>query len=219
MTYFQTKHAFAKRLTMFRHRSGECGFTLLELLVMLVVLGFLLATLTQGIRMGLRSQQTVARIQVGTAELETTARVLRRLIARASPGDPAALEGAFVGTPHAASFVTTLPDGFGALATSEAEVSLGVADSHHLELRWRPHYRRWIDTPPPPRAMPLLDGVERLDLSFWQPGPGPGPGSWVQAWNSRDMPGLVRVRVIFPAGDGRHWPDIVVAPMRELPRP
>jgi general secretion pathway protein J len=203
---------------------GQRGVTLLELLVMLVVLGLLMATLTQGIRLGLLSSKIAAHIQDGTAELETTARVLRQLIARASPGDPAAIEGAFAGTPHTALFVTTLPDGFRAFAkneafaTNEAEVSLGVAD-HHLELRWRPHYRRWIESPPPPNGIPLLDGVERLDLSFWRPGSGSGPGSWVQAWSGRGMPGLVRVRVVFPPGDARRWPDIVVAPMRELPRP
>ena len=204
---------------MSAHHLGENGFTLLELLVMLVVLGLLMATLTQGVRLGMQSKAIELRMQAGTTDLEATARLLRELIAKASPGDPAALEGVFLGTPHAASFITILPDGFGAIATHEAEVSLGVGAGHRLEFRWRPHYRRWITTPPPPRALALVDGVERLDLSFWRAGSGSAPGGWVSAWAGRELPGLVRLRVVFPDGDQRHWPDIVAAPMRELPRP
>ena len=201
-----------------RHRNQK-GFTLLELLVMLVVLGLLMATLTQGVRLEMQSNVIESRMQAGTTDLEATARLLRELVAKASPGDPAALDAVFLGTPHAASFITILPDGFGAVATHEAEVSIGVGAGHRLEFRWRPYYRRWITTPPPPRAMALLDGVERLDLSFWQAGSGSAPGQWVSAWAGRELPRLVRLRVVFAAGDQRHWPDIIAAPMRELPRP
>jgi general secretion pathway protein J len=200
-------------------RDNNNGFTLLELLVMLVVLGLLMVTLTQGIRLGLRARAMDARMQAGAEELEATARVVRQLIARAAPGDPSTRDAPFIGTAHAASFMTTLPAGFDAAATNEADVSLQVGTGHQLELRWRPHYRRWIATPPPPKAAALLDGVERLDLSFWQPQSGSARGSWLSAWAAPDPPGLVRVHLVFPSGDGRHWPDIVVAPMRETPRP
>ncbi len=109
-----------------RPLGSERGFTLLELLVMLVVLGLLMVSLAQGTRLGLRARQIDTGMQTGAAELETTARVMRQLIARAEPSDPTGQEAAFVGTEHAASFVTTLPAGFAAATTSEADVSLGV---------------------------------------------------------------------------------------------
>ena len=31
---------------------------------------------------------------------------------------------------------------------------------------------------------------------------------------SNDMPALIRFRIVFPSGDPRRWPDVVVAPMR-----
>jgi general secretion pathway protein J len=195
------------------------GMTLLELLVMLVVLGLLLVTLTQGIRLGLGARMIDARMQTGAGDLEATARLLRQLIARAAPGDPSTPDPAFVGTAHAASFITTLPAGFGQAAKNEADVSLHVGAGHQLELRWRPHYRRWIAAPPPPVAAAVLDGVERLDLSFWQPQPGSAGGSWLSGWAAPNPPGLVRLHLVFPPGDARHWPDIVVAPMREAPQP
>jgi general secretion pathway protein J len=200
-----------------RARAG--GFTLLELLVTLVVLGLLMATLTRGIRLGLRARDVEARITAGDSQLETTSRVLRTLISRAEPGDPYAPDAAFTGTPHAVSFVTTLPEGFGAAGAREADVSLGVEPGRHLVLRWRPHYRRWIVPPPPPSAVTLVDGVERVDLGFWQPGANAAAGSWVAALEAAEPPKLVRVRVVFPAGDPRRWPDIVAAPVQEALRP
>lgn len=195
-------------------RDAEGGFTLLELLVTLVLLGLLMATLSQTIQFGRAARQLQGRIDGGTADLETTARVLRRLIAQACPGDPSISESGFNGTPHAASFVTILPDGRGATSTHEADVSLGIAPGHHLVLRWRPHYRRWILTPPPLSTEVLLDGVERLDLGFWRPEPGSGSGAWVSDWSAPDPPELVRLRLVFPDGDARRWPDIIAAPLR-----
>jgi general secretion pathway protein J len=189
------------------------GFTLLELLVTLVVLGLLLTTLSQGVRFGLRAQQIEGGIAAGATDLEATSRVLRRLLAQAVPGDPSGQGATFTGTAHAVAFTTRLPDGYGAIATRQADVSLLVADGHHLALRWLPHYRRWIAQPPPPATRSLLDGVDRLDVAFWD------GASWTAAWSAPDPPRLVRLRVVFAAGDSRHWPDIIAAPMQAFPRP
>jgi general secretion pathway protein J len=200
----------------------QAGFTLLELLVTLVVLGLLLATLSQGVRFGLQAQQIETGIVTGANDLEATVRVLRRLLAQAVPGDPSS-QGqipngpVFTGTAHAVSFTTRLPDGVGAIATREADVSLLVAAGHHLALRWRPHYQRWIGQQPAPAMQTLLDGVDHLDVAFWQV-TSSGGGSWISAWSAPDPPRLVRLRVVFSAGDPRHWPDIIAAPMQAFPR-
>jgi len=199
--------------------ANERGFTLLELLVTLVVFGLLMVTLTQGIRVGLRAWALEGQMGLGASGLETTDRALRQLIGRASPGEIRSRDGALTGTAHALSFVTTLPKGFSASVTHEADVSLLVTEGHRLELLWRPHYRRWIVPPPPPSAITLLDDVERLDLAFWQPAPAPQQGRWLGAWTAHELPPLVRLRITFPPGNARHWPDIVIAPMRELPAP
>jgi general secretion pathway protein J len=140
-------------------------------------------------------------------------RALRQLIVSASPGDPAIQGGALVGTAHAVSFVTTLPQGFGAPATGEAEVTLAVGRTQALELLWRPHYRRWIAAPLPPVPYVLLTHVARLDLSFL----GTSGSGWTSSWSARELPRLVRLHVVFTDGDTRHWPDLIVAPMRQVP--
>ncbi len=199
-------------------RHGECGFTLLETLVALVVLGLLMVTLTQGVRVGLQAWTMQGRINEDDIGIETTDRMLRALISRASPGETVSPQAPFIGTAHTLSFVTSLPDNFGAVATREADVTLLVADGR-LELRWRPHYRRWIVTPPAPVSSVVLDGVARIDIAYWQPGGGPNAGTWLSAWTGRYVPPLVRVHVVFAADDARRWPDILVAPMQQRGSP
>ncbi|HUB10525.1 MAG TPA: prepilin-type N-terminal cleavage/methylation domain-containing protein [Acetobacteraceae bacterium] len=203
-----------------RHRIlDQDGFTLLEVLVTLVVLGLLTVTLMQGVRVGLQAWALADRLDQPASGLETTDRTLRHLFELASPGEIRSRQPPLTGTGHALSFVTMLPQGFGARMTDMADVELRVASGHRLVLLWRPHYRRWIVAPPPPSAVTLLDGVERLDVAYWQPPSGPQHGGWMTAWTARELPPLVRLHITFLSGSKRNWPDIVVAPMRELPSP
>jgi general secretion pathway protein J len=205
------------RFPVMRIRTVQQGFTLLELLVTLVVLGLLMVTLTEGLRIGLQAWALEGRIGGRASGLETADRALRQLIGQAWPGEPRSQDDGFTGTPHAVSFTTTLPEGLGAPFTHQAKVTLMVAAGHRLELQWSPHYRRWIVQPPPPSAVVLLDGVQQLDLGFWQPALPPQQGRWLTVWTSPTLPPLVRVRIVFPPGDARHWPDIVVATMQQRP--
>jgi general secretion pathway protein J len=58
----------------------QSGFTLLEMLVALVVLGFLMVGLTQGLRAGLTMWGAQTRRVGETADLDAGARVLRRIL-------------------------------------------------------------------------------------------------------------------------------------------
>jgi general secretion pathway protein J len=198
--------------------SERCGFTLIELLVVLVVLGFIVTMLAQMLHLGWRSRLADGRAISASTDLESTARLLRELLASMEPGDPADLQGPFVGTRHTVSFVGTLPQGAGATTPQQADIGLGVDSNHRLELRWRPHYRRWIVEPPPPAALVLLGAVERLEMSFLHAASGPVQPAWQSDWSGRDLPALIRIRIIFADGDLRRWPDIIVAPMRTAPR-
>lgn len=201
-----------------RHRhAGHPGFTLLEVLVVLIVLGLVLATLSQGVRLGLRAKVAEAGVEIRTGEMEATVRTLRTLFARAMPGDPGAPEPVFIGTAHAVTFVTRLPEGSG--DWRESDVTLSVGGGRRLELLRRPHYRRWIVTPPAPASSTVLEGVERLDLDFWQSGPDSSGGGWVSGWQGANLPRLVRLRIVFAPGDRRHWPDIIIAPVRSMLKP
>ena len=61
----------------------DAGFTLLELLVALVVLGFILAGLAQGVHYGLRAIDSQAQLVGSRGELNAVDRALYRLVVSA----------------------------------------------------------------------------------------------------------------------------------------
>lgn len=196
-------------------RLRDAGFTLLEILVTLVVFGILVATLAQGLQVGLRGWTAAQRVGTGTPTLEAVDLALRELLGRASPADLLTYDRAFTGTPTAMAFTTTMPERLDASVPLEADVSLLVSDKHDLVLRWRPHHARWTASPPPPATELLVDGVISLRLAFYQPVRDGHGGRWLTSWSSPELPRLVRIHFVFAPGDPRHWPDIVAGTLRE----
>ncbi len=192
--------------------AGERGFTLLEILVALVVLGFLMLALSQGVQFGLRAWRAQARIVTEYGDLDAVDRTLRTLIGRMDPGsmaEPTLLRG----QEHTASFTTELPLVARQLPTRLADVTLALDPAHRLSLFWVPHVRTWIGPPRVPDRADLATGVERIELSYW-----PRTGGWATSWNARELPALIRIRLVFPEASHMHWPDIVAAPMRDRAR-
>lgn len=186
------------------------GFTLLEVLVALVVLGFMMAGLAQGVRFGTRAWDTQARVIAERGELDAVDRALRRLIERMAPGrdrEPAGVRG----EADRLAFTSELPLAASAIARA-ADVAILVGGGR-LVLRWTPHlHARRLGPDPVPTEEVLLHGVARVEFAYWAPA-----GAWTSVWSERAPPALVRVRVVFPEGDRRRWPDIVAAPLRERP--
>ena len=185
------------------------GFTLLEILVALVVLGFLMVGLSQGVQFGLTAWGMQERLINQRGDLDAVDRALRQFVARMDPGtrtDPPRVAG----TQAEFTFTAALPliaDG------GSADMLLAVDPAHRFTLRWIPHlHARRTSLPPPPHVEELLNGVARVQFAYWRPSP--GGGSWVGTWDGKSLPALVRVRIVFPEGDRRHWPDIVAAPLR-----
>lgn len=193
-------------------RGGAAGFTLLELLVGLVVFGFILAGLAGGVRYGLRAADSQTRLVDRTGELDAVDRALRRLLVEADPGTSRG-GATLIGTLSEAgggriSFVSVLPAAVSGFVGQEADVALGVGADRRLVLRWSPHrHVRRVGAVPAVQEAEILRGVERLEVGYWKDG-------WRTSWDEAALPGLVRLRIVFPAGDVRHWPDIVVAPVR-----
>ena len=190
---------------------SDRGFTLLELLVALVVLGFILAGLTQGVRYGLRATDTQARTLAERSELDAVDRALRRLIEQMDPGS--GRDGATVrGGIGQLVFVSELPAASG-LPTRRADIAVGVDGARRLVLRATPRPAGKPFGPPPlPLETELLRGVDHIEFAYW---PRSQAAQWASSWNARELPLLVRLRVVFPPGDRRHWPDIIASPRRQ----
>lgn len=185
------------------------GFTLLEVLVALVVLGLVLAGLAQGTRFGLRVAERQSATIAAAADLDATERVLRGLIEQMDPGSltsAALLQGGPAGFSFTANLAAVAPG----LGVGEADVALGVTPDHRLVLRWAPHLHATpLGAPSPPTEATLLAGVQRVQFAYCCQ-----DGQFVAAWPERTLPALVRISLTFPGGGRQAWPPIVVAPMR-----
>lgn len=192
------------------------GFTLLEIVVALVVLGILLVTLTRGVQFGLSAFDRQDRMIRTGGQLEAVDRTLRQLIEQLDPGTGMDA-GTVVGTRHALAFRAPLP-----IRASEppggfrrddlADLRLSVTAGHRLLLTWLPHrHVRAVGSSVAPHQETLLDGVDRIDCDYWS------EGTWQSQWRQPKPPGLVRIRIVFGKDDPRHWPDLVAAPARDQP--
>src|ERR1700755_1444379 len=86
---------------------GAAGFTLLEILVALVVFGFLLVGLSQTVRFGLLAWRQDARLSDSKTDLEAVDRTLRSIVANLAPGDESA-RSSIEGSASALTGVTRL---------------------------------------------------------------------------------------------------------------
>lgn len=196
------------------YRCKQAGFTLLETLVALLVLGFLITGLVQGLRFGVTAWQMQTRKLAEQGDMDAAERTLRALISRMDPGGFSPQRPTFTGTSRSFAFTTTLSEAADMLATQEADVTLAVDDTHQLGLVWVPHYRNRTGPLPRPDRAVLRQDVDHLEIAYWRT---PQTG-WQPDWVERALPKLIRIRIVSTRGGGHpadSSADIVIAPMRE----
>ncbi len=186
------------------------GFTLIELLVSMTLLGFVFVILFGGLRFGSRAWEKSNGETDATDTVRVVQSLIRNEIARACPrrisaGDStAAPRVVFTGTEEALSFLAPAP------------VSSGLAGCARLALAVLPDGReeRLVlrigtgDQPSSVRETDLIKHARSIALAYLDKDTG-----WRAGWSDeRDLPALVRVRVRFPDGDARVWPELYAAP-------
>ena len=215
----------ARRRGCMGGRAGA-GFTLVELLVALTLLGLVSVVLFGGLRFGTRAWEAGNTRAERLAQVQAVQGVLRRRIAQAVLPEDAGAESAFSDSPAAFAgaedslrFVALVPSRIGVGGFYLFELSVADdGDGARLELAWRlfrPDQPGDLDEPEPGLGgrRVLIEGIEEAKFGYYGAERAGAAAEWRERWDGADgLPALIALKVAFPAGDPRSWPDLVVAP-------
>jgi len=192
------------------------GFTLIEALVSLTVLALLSLTLVAGLAAprAVWSRQDAG---LDRAEaVETAQGVLRERLQRAVPitmYDRRPPGPDFEGLASQAVFIAPPSQAQAGDSLRRYRLSLDAQSRLVLESR----NRMALDQTAWPDRQVLLAGVQAIDLAYFgsvQPDMTP---RWRARWSQQgSSPQLVRIRVFFPPGDRRVWPELLVQPRADI---
>lgn len=203
-------------------RLRQQGFTLLELLIALTLLGLILVVLFGGLRLGVRSWDA-SQQQVDTLNsVRSLESFLRREMSVAQPyrwktGPSQKL--AFLGERDKLSFVAPLPSRLGGGGLYLISIALEQqGKAKRMVLRYLPLNSQMQDFSSLAQSTPMvladseLSQLEDIWLSYFgQENESVAP-RWMDRWESdKALPELIRIQVRHP--NGGVWPDFVVAPL------
>lgn len=196
------------------------GFTLLELLIGMVLLGMMLTLLFGGLRLGSISWDSGEQRADEAAQLRAIQGFIRRELGQALPlrwKKETDTRLAFEGTSDTLKFVAPLP----------AQVSVGGLYLLGLELENADEGQRLIMKRALTEAAAqdfsgleqgeksvLVDHVKNMTISYFGSATAQGTPGWQDKWDDpQRLPLLVRIQV--ESSVGRGWPDLVVPVIME----
>jgi len=202
-----------------RKRAG--GFTLIEMVVALVLLGTMMVLLYDGLTFALRSWDAGDANGRRTADRRIGENFLRREVAEVFPmrwKDPTQLRYAFEGHKDAMHFVSSRPAGAGqgglSLVSIDVEEDPKVRGRHDLMMRRVLADPDAADFGALDSATPsvLVEDVQSVELSYFGAENDFADPQWTDEWKypSR-MP--VMIRLVVKGSGGVPMPDIVIRVM------
>ena len=201
---------------------SQGGFTLLELLISITLLGMILVLLFGGLRLGVRSWDAVQQRVDNLNTVRSVESFLRREMALTQPYRWKTGTGqrlAFLGERSKVNFVAQLPAriGSGGLYAIALEIERSEKGKR---LVWRhipidPLVRDFSSVSQAPEivlAGAELSSVDDIWLTYFGRTTDAAAPVWIERWESDTrLPMLIRIQVRF--ADGTDWPDFVVAPL------
>lgn len=173
-------------------RSAPAGFTLLEILVVLLIFAMVQTVLWAGLHAGLQGWKQQGEEEHALDDFQTIERVLRFFLSNAEAGDDEH-NAFFHGTETSLDFISTMPDP----ETGQrrfVRVGVFVTAGHQLALNWQNWtWARPLKANAAVHQEILSDSVKSLSLSYYdaetdQPG-------WQEGWSDGPAPALVRIQV------------------------
>lgn len=205
-----------------RRRRAQDGFTLLELLVALTLLGLVFTALFGELRFATRAWDAADAKLDRNSELLSVHSFLRQRFQQVHvtqlEQEPDDINSAavFSGNSRSMDFLATMPANIADGGFYEISLSSEIGqDGTNLFMSWRPFdadgTTSVADSPDNSRV--LLRGIQEVRFAYFgKTGDALAP-QWWDIWPSRDTaPSLIRMRILFEDGDRRSWPELLVAP-------
>jgi general secretion pathway protein J len=189
--------------------------TLIEVLVALSVLSLLSAGMITTFRVAQRTYDRVSKVDRTYWDVVVAQRFMRDTLESAYPfeSDAADPVPALEGTEE--RLVVTAPGRLAENATGFRRVSFftqpradGLEDlvvSSEPDRNGRVAHRAGAS----PVTETLIPQVKSVEWAYLDPSQ---DATWRNRWADRRAPPLVRLKVTFPPGDSRRWPDLIVSP-------
>ena len=171
----------------------QAGFTLIELLVSLTLLGLLFVLLLGGLRFGTRAWERGTAVADEGDTIRSVQSLLRREIERACPRLLPVVSQQdfprvrFAGNDDAMSLLAPASGGGAACVPTTIRATRDSLAVNNIT---------------------VLRHVRSVAIAYL-----PTQGGWRDGWNNQSaLPALIRIRVAFPPGDARTWPELFIAP-------
>jgi general secretion pathway protein J len=192
--------------------SPDAGFSLVEALASLVVVGMIGLMLVEGVTTGRRVWDHIDWRESHGEALEAAQTILRDRIEQIYPAtlyDKAPPYIDFEGKAEQTTFLANPPLSERPAAIRRYTLALDTATNLVLSS---------ISDVPPPEQAPvtrqiLLSGVRQLDVAYFGATQPDFVRRWRTLWTDESaLPEVVRVRLTFEPGDERQWPDLMIHP-------
>ena len=193
------------------------GFTLIEMVVAMALLGTMMLLLYSGLTFGLRGWDAADTNGRRTADRRIAENFLRREIGETFPmrfKDPMTLKVAFEGKENRLRFVSSRPAGISASGLSLVGIEIEADDikrTRNLVMRRAMPDDDAKDFVPLDRGerTVLFEGVDGVAFDYFGSENDFSDPKWVEAWEfAGRIPQLIRIRI--RASDGSFLPEMVV---------
>jgi general secretion pathway protein J len=199
------------------------GFTLVELLIALTLVGLLTTLVYGGLRLAAEAWSRVDRRTNDAADLRVVADVLRHALSAAYPAyasaDPNDRSIAFDGKADSVALVAPLPQAIAAGVPAQLRFFVAGDDRpRSLFMGWRfdlPVADR--DGPLPENRLVLLDHVRAIRFAYFGAAAAGDAPHWQPSWRARDrLPDLIRIRIERDRASLPDWPGLTAEPMAAM---
>jgi len=199
---------------------AEAGFTLVELLVVITLVGLISVALFGGLRFGIRVWEVGAYRSDRLSEIEVAQSLLRRLLLRTvlTADDEGNLT--FEGDEQGLLFTAPAPAQFGLGGIYLFEIfTERVEEGEDLILRWQLFRADDQDElfGENSESRVLVEGIEGMSIRYFGVPDGSSRRAdpdWESEWKDAEiLPEMVGIAIAFDREDDRIWPELNVTPM------